>query len=438
MTAVAQPLALTPVSEDRTELLDVLRGVALLGILLANFWGTAATTGRMQVIDHWTSEGLRLLVQNSFYPLFAFLFGLGFAVQLLRARERGSGVVLVYLRRMMALLLIGAVHSVFLWNGDILLDYAIVGLLLIPVHRLRDRWLVTIALALFIAGMSPSARAGLNRLGASEANVRVTELHDGARRQLTAASDGLRQRAELASTGRMDSYRATLTLNWQKYATRVRDRFSPNVVLWSDILMFFIVGLIVGRRGWVAQVSTHRRTLAWMAGGGLAIAIAANIIAYTVKPNGGPWGSVTWTGQNYALTAFYTAIIALAFVSWPKVRDALRVFAAPGRIGLTNYLMQSVVMTLLFAKYGIGLDKPGTTLWVVLNLVFFFGIQVTFSRWWVARFQFGPAEWAWRSMTYGMPQPMRRAHPVAIPTSATGVPSAAIPEGDPAAAERTT
>ena len=438
MTAAAQTGVLTPVGEERTELLDVLRGFALLGIPLSHFRGAVATTGPMQLIDHWTNQGIFLLISGSFYPLFSFMFGLGFAVQLLRARERGTGVILVYLRRLMVLLLIGSVHSVFIWNGDILLDYAIIGLLLVPVHRLRDRWLVAIALVVFTASMwGQSTRARLNRLGANEANVRVMELQQGARNQLSATTNGIRQRAELASAGRIDSYRAILTSNWHEYATRVRNRVSLGVIV-SDILVFFIVGLIVGRRGWLQQASRYRRQLAWIAGGGLAIAIPARIIAGTVKPNTAPWVGLTWAGENYALTAFYISTIALAFVSWPKVRDALRIFAGPGRIGLTNYLMQSVVMTLLFAKYGIGLDKPGTSLWVVVHLVFYFGVQVTFSRWWVARFKFGPVEWAWRSVTYGVRQPMRRAEPVAIPASAIGIPSAAIPQRDAPTPERTT
>jgi uncharacterized protein len=432
MTAAAEANALTPVGEDRTELLDVLRGFALLGILLVNFWGDEAATGWMRRIDTGTNEGLNLLISNSFYPLFSFMFGLGFAVQLLRARERGSGVVLVYLRRMMALLLIGAVHSVFIWNGDILLDYAIIGLLLIPVHRLRDRWLVGIALALFILGsLGQGARAQLHRLGASAADVRMTELEQGARQQLNAASNGLRQRAEAAGTGRIDSYRATLASNWSQYATTVRNRFSRNILL-TDILGFFIVGLVVGRRRWLQDAATHRRRWAWIAGVGLVIAIATNIVGYTVEPSRSPWSNLNWAGQNYSLTAFYIGIIAVAFVSWPRVRNALRVFAAPGRIGLTNYLMQSIVMTLLFRKYGLAIDEPGTTLWVVVNLGFYFGVQVMFSRWWVPRFQFGPAEWLWRSMTYGTLQPMRRTASVTIPAGATGVPSVAMQERDTA------
>lgn len=433
MTAAAHVSSLTPVGDDRSEVLDVLRGFALLGILLVNFWGDQATSGPMQSIDNGVNEGLDVLISSSFYPLFSFLFGLGFAVQLMRAHARGTGVVLVYLRRMMALLLIGAVHSVFIWNGDILLDYAIIGLLLIPVHRLPNAWLLGLTLVLFVSGFwIQSFRAQLQRIGASDANVRAVELEVAARGQLNATANGVRQRADQADVGRAEAYQALLAANWLQYAGTVRNRFSRNI-LTTDILQFFLLGLLIGRLGWLQHAARHHRKLAWMAGAGLATAIAGNVVIYTINPSGAPWGNVAWTGANYGLTFFYIGIIGLAVTQWPRVRDALRVFAAPGRVGLTNYLMQSVVMTLLFARYGFNLDEPGTTLWVVVNLVFFFGVQVTLSRWWLQRFQFGPAEWAWRSMTYGALQPMRRQAAVRIPEGAVGVPLVGMPAREEAA-----
>lgn len=430
MTAATHDMALTPVGEsDRLELIDVLRGFALLGILLVNFWGNEAPEGMMRAIDSAASEVLDVLISSSFYPLFSFLFGLGFAVQLLRARARGSGVTLVYLRRMMALLLIGAFHAIVIWNGDILLDYAIIGLLLIPLHRLGDRWLVGVVLLLYAMSLGGQPmRARLLRLGTSDTNARAAELEQVARNQLGASTNALRQRIELNEAGAGEAFRATITANWQAYSSTVRNRFSRNL-FFSDILLYFIVGLVVGRRRWLEDPSRYRRGFAWAAGTGLVATLAGNILTYTVEPSGSSvWGRLTWDATNLGLTVFYVSSFAVAFAHWPRVVAALRVFAAPGRIGLTNYLMQSVVMTLLFAKYGFRIDEPGTTLWILVNLVFFFAVQVPVSRWWVPRFHFGPAEWVWRSMTYGTLQAMRRVAPVAIPAGATGVPTASVPD----------
>jgi hypothetical protein len=125
------------------ELIDILRGFALLGILTVNFWGWSGESARS--LDRIVSLVLDIAVSSSFYPLFSFLFGLGFAVQLLRARERGAGISALYLRRMLALFLIGAFHAIVVWQGDILVSYSLIGILLILLHRLSDRWLLTIA-----------------------------------------------------------------------------------------------------------------------------------------------------------------------------------------------------------------------------------------------------------------------------------------------------
>jgi uncharacterized protein len=109
---------------------------------------------------------------------------------------------------------------------------------------------------------------------------------------------------------------------------------------------------------------------------------------------------------NPGLTAFYVTSIALLFTFTALGRRALGVFAHPGRMGLTNYLMQSVVMTAMSESYGFGW-APSTTAWLVLNVAFFFAVQVPLSRWWLARYRYGPVEWLWRSVTYGSPQPFR-------------------------------
>jgi uncharacterized protein len=76
---------------------------------------------------------------------------------------------------------------------------------------------------------------------------------------------------------------------------------------------------------------------------------------------------------------------------------------------LTNYLLQSITMTVVFSHYGLSLTPPATAMWLLINLMFYFGVQIPVSHWWVKRYRFGPAEWLWRSMTYGTPQPMRIA-----------------------------
>lgn len=143
-SAQLQPVA----GIERITLIDVLRGFSLLGILLVNFRGDTGSV--IPQVDALMSSALVAFVWRSFYPLFSFLFGLGFAVQVARASSRGSAVSPVYFRRLLVLFLIGTVHTVFVWHGDILVRYAITALLLIPMQRLGQRSVFALTLLLFV------------------------------------------------------------------------------------------------------------------------------------------------------------------------------------------------------------------------------------------------------------------------------------------------
>lgn len=138
----------TPAGE-RNAVIDILRGFAVFGILLVNFPGTEAARGG--ALDDTVRKLLSLFVSGEFYTTFSFLFGLGFALQLLRAEATGRRIVPVYIRRMLALFVIGFAHAVLIWPGDVLLMYAFMGLLLIPLRKLPVTVLLPLA-ALVLAG----------------------------------------------------------------------------------------------------------------------------------------------------------------------------------------------------------------------------------------------------------------------------------------------
>ena len=152
---------LQPVSRDeRVDLVDVVRGFALYGVLLANLiWITTdvVLTDARQAqlptapVDRLVKTLIVFFVDHKFYTLFSFLFGLGFSIQLMRAEARGRNIVATYTRRILILALIGVLHVSLLWYGDILLLYAVGGLGLLVVRRWNSRLLLTLAftLALF-------------------------------------------------------------------------------------------------------------------------------------------------------------------------------------------------------------------------------------------------------------------------------------------------
>lgn len=397
---------LTPVAADeRVELIDILRGFALLGILVVNFWGASSEGARQ--LDRVVSDALDILVSSSFYPLFSFLFGLGFAMQLLRAREKDTGVIPVYIRRMLALFLIGSFHAIVIWSGDILVPYSILGLLLVVLHRLRDRWLLALAAIPLIAGLwGPTVRGFLDRLGGEAASESVM-LRDFATNEGNRIDFELSQRYELDSTAtRRASFAASLSARWSGYQNKVRGHLSRQALL-GDIPAFFLIGFVVGRRRILQEASKHRKGLRLAAVLGLLAAVAGTLLTYVVKPEARILEALGWYGEDYGLTTFYIAAISLGVTFRPAIARALRVLAPAGRIGLSNYLFQSIMMTVVFSHYGFSLTRPSTAIWLVVDLAFFFGVQLPLSHWWVKRYRFGPAEWLWRSLTYGTPQPMR-------------------------------
>lgn len=390
-----QPVA----SDERIGLLDVLRGFALLGILLVNFKGETGAV--MPVIDGIVSRILVVFVAESFYPLFSFLFGLGFAVQLLRARKRGSAASALYTRRMLILFMIGTVHAVFVWGNDILVRYSIAGLLLIPLHRLSQRVIFVISLVMLFAilnGDAVRARAESWRTG----NETAIELYTA--EGLGQVGIGVSQRT-LRSEVADPSYTQMTVSRWKDYGIILRAHGDWLNWVLNDVLFCFLVGFMVGRARVLQEAASRGRTL-----------IIATLVAFVVAASGviamsqldlepGFLRSGAWHAENFGMTAFLIGTIALLFAFTAAPRRALSIFAAPGRMGLTSYLSQSLVMTWMSASYGFGW-RPSTTIWIAVNLCFFFAVQVPISRWWLARFHYGPAEWLWRSLTYGAAQPM--------------------------------
>jgi uncharacterized protein len=399
MTADTVPLR--PVGDgERTVLLDVLRGFALLGILLVNFWGARGTT--LPRIDGFVSVFLEHAVQGSFYPLFAFLFGVGFGVQLLRARDRGRGVALLYLRRMLILFLIGTVHAIAIYPGDILWTYAFFGLLLVPLGRLPDGALlvVILLLALLQVGDRPVRDTITSWQGV---DAQVEELRGIARNE---ASEIERNRRR-ANDGEF-SYANAIAGNWNRYTHSIYNSRRVEGIFLNDILLLFLIGMYAARRRVLESAAARRRGYVVLgAASALAIALGHGYTAMELD-----WGAraglLQWWAVAKGPTFFYVALITLLFTSFRAAARALSVFAAPGRMALTSYLTQTVVITLLFAPYGLGLTSLTTTMQLLFCLAFFFLFQVPVSRWWLARYQYGPAEWLWRSATYGAVQPMRR------------------------------
>jgi uncharacterized protein len=414
LNAHIQPLGPLPGStaspsagSERHDVLDALRGFALFGILLANIrffsgWEFLGPTQRAELAGNayvvWDFLHLAI-IDGKFYTLFAFLFGLGFALQLQRLDARGAAAAGIFRRRTAILLGFGLIHLFAIWVGDILTPYAILGFVLLAVRNWSDKTLLTAAGVAFftpIAGyvlfwwldLPPSLGLydlayGLMPPGAQNplVDLRLTDWDD---RLQSSFALGILRFGYL-----FDSWR------------------------WPKLLAIMLVGLWAGRRLASAELLRDRRLLVRV----LLIGALSGGIAGPIMVNLGGLGfdrAHSMTGL-FAVIAYTFAVIPLGFayaagfvLLWQKAARVMKILAAPGRMALTNYLSQTLIGLSVF--YGIGLNQVG--LWSIQSVLIFAGViyasQVVFSLLWLKSFQYGPMEWLWRSLTYGKAPQMKR------------------------------
>jgi len=401
--ATKRPPRATPVrGKERIEFVDILRGFALLGVLLINMY---AFSGQMDgytnplplpLVDRAVVVLVRFLVEAKFYSMFSFLFGWGMAMQMTRAEARGTKFLPVFLRRLFILLIIGVLHSILIWDGDILTTYALFGFLLLLFRKRSGKVLLVAAVLVLLLSIVLTAPG---------------EAMDAFREWYYNLTDFLRSDAHPESLYATGTYRQVTQLRIQDFFTGL----SQVIYYFGNIFGMFLLGLYVGKRRIFQEIRRHLPTLRKVVWICLALGLVFNAIfisvivwprrvppeyRYLVRVGGRTIGAP-------ALMLFYvTGIILL--VQREKWYHRLAPLANLGRSALSNYLLQSVVCTLIFYHYGLGLyGEISPPLALLLTLAIYWA-QVRLSGWWFERFQFGPMEWVWRTLTYGRLQPLRR------------------------------
>lgn len=412
--------SLAPVGgAERALQLDVLRGFALFGILLMNieaFVGplNLALVGldpALSGADRWMDAAIYILVQGKFFTLFSLLFGAGFALILQRAEARGGGGGWAYLRRLVVLLGFGLVHTLFVWSGDILVTYALMGMLLLllfrrtPASRL-PKWglafylvptLLTFAFALlgWLSQFEPTAAAAWAHglAAAGEDMARSIEAQ-----RMAYGPEGS---FALANAQRMED--TAMLLGYLPFFGTL-------------VLGMFLIGTGLVRSGALLDPPAHlalfRRLRRW----GFALGLPMALLSFWMLPtvdfarmdfaSASAQSLMSLAGLALCLAYMASIVIALQEPAW---RARLAWLAPAGQMALSNYLLQSLVCVGIFYGYGLGYFEQLPRAWQPLFVVALFGLQVLLSRWWLARFRFGPAEWLWRSLSYLRLQPLRRA-----------------------------
>lgn len=397
MTLTTPVPEVVPVTGERMDVLDAVRGVAVLGILFVNIeslsgWGFVSPEERASLpLAAWDDEMMFLvgvLVEAKFYALFSLLFGVGYAVFVNRAQMRGAEARRLFKRRLVGLLLIGLIHTLLIWFGDILVTYAILGFGLLPFLRKDDRTLLRWAAILFLlpAVLYLAAAAVALAIPAGQAPVPGGPMPP----VLASAVDAF------AAGSYIQVVEGNAVFTAANLLRRVGLMFFPRV------FAMFLIGFYIGRRGLLTHVSEQRRLFQRVALWGAVVGLPLSLVGHAIPERLGVAGGIAVDGVANSiaipsLTLAYGAGLCLIFA---RFRGLMRAFAAPGRMALSNYLLQSVAGVIAF--YGIGFGWFGrlSMASALAVSVAFFVVQMILSRLWLERAAFGPAEWLWRMFTY--------------------------------------
>jgi len=389
-------------SRERIEILDVLRGVAVGGILIGNMqWFSGygmmppMLAANAPFADYLTHFLVHFFVEGKFYSIFSFLFGFGFALQIARAEERGDTKATIFKRRLFWLLVIGLLHAYLLWAGDILSIYALMGFVLLLFRKKPTRSLLKwagiliivpivtylVLFILFISFAPPDTAQSVQNMQIDQWEREIRNIPQSGYFEI------------LTGFNRQYIVGRYLGLIFQMRLPK--------------ILAMFLIGFYAYRKGIFQDLDANRelikRVLLW----GLMIGLICNtVMALAARSEAdmppsamGMVGVVAYAFGVPAMALFFTALIATMWRkdAWQKI---LRILAPVGRMALTNYLMQTVICVLIFYGYGLGQYGKVRALSATLLAFAIFLFQILFSTLWLKYFIYGPMEWVWRQLAY--------------------------------------
>ncbi|MEO0573551.1 MAG: DUF418 domain-containing protein [Bacteroidota bacterium] len=389
-------------SFKRIEIIDALRGFALAGIVIChvveNYIASATPTAfneavHQGLIDNIIDGVIGIFLRGKFIALFSFLFGLSFFIQMDNANQRGGYFGGRFLWRLILLLGIGFVHSLF-YRGDILTVYALLGIFLIPFYKVNNKWVLLMASLLFFG----LARFILFLIAGGDGIFSEMNM-DPDNKEVLAYYDTLKNGSlwEVFSTNATDGHIEKAEVQYGVYG---RGYFT---------FAFFLIGLVVGRSGFFTRFrQEHKFMKKVLIYASIGFAVAFGIMAGGFASMGTEFNMNSWnamiglTGMdlvNVAMTIIYIVLFVMLF---KKVKGGqfLAKFAPYGRMALTNYVVQSVVFTFILFGWGLGLLGELRQLYTFLLALIFIALQMWLSKLWLDYFKYGPLEWFWRSLTF--------------------------------------
>lgn len=390
-------MALTPVSSsERIPSLDVLRGLALYGVLTANlvwlFSGIELLPPGKVAQTSLAGFYMGMFVSGRAITTLTFLFGLGFALQLARAEAHGDAPRAVLSRRLLAMLLFGAAHVLLLWWGDVLWIYGLTGFALLWFRRVRPRWLVVWGLALIfvprVIAHIPAIREAISSVVPQPASPLAFNAE-----MLAALSEG---------------DRAAMT--WVHLRKLVYHIGPTAVWFFPWVLGHFLLGMAAAKaRVFERDAADYRRMFRWLIVAGVAIAVIGTVVMMSIRQGRAAYlarPAIVRIGLNtlhelvtLGVAGLYVSAVAL-LMRRRMPRALLAIFAPVGRMPLTTYLSQSLFSTFVFYGWGLGWIGEVSVSEAIGIAAGIFAVQVVIANLWLRRFRSGPMEWLWRAITY--------------------------------------
>ncbi|WP_246140904.1 DUF418 domain-containing protein [Bacillus marasmi] len=369
--------------------LDTIRGVSILGIFLVNMMSFHSPLLYIDPLQWWnepldqaTYMFIDIFAQASFYPLFSLLFGFSLVIFRENALRRGMNFSVLAVRRLLMLLFIGILHAFFVWHGDILIEYALLGLVVLPMLAFSGRSLLIFGGALY--GL-PTLLLTLLLIFASLGGQGIpSELNN---------HQAIQQSLEIYQAGTFYEITSQRVIDW--YFTNKLENLPFFII---SIYPFMLIGAGVAKQKWLVRLGQYKRGISAVCYSLLAVGLIIKLLPYWLKGNIAAQYAQDSIG-GFFLTIFYGLFIVI-MVENEKWQKLLTPFAAIGKMSLSNYLFQSIIATLIFYSYGLGLYGEISLFTGTLLVLVIFALQLLLSTLWLRKFSYGPVEWLWRLVTY--------------------------------------
>jgi len=410
---------LNPVQATEREIfMDVLRGFAVLGIFIANlgsgfsFYSESNhLTGPMLLpgLDHKMLYLHEMFIEGKFYSIFSLLFGWGIALQVKRGTDKGIDAIPTIRRRLVFMLLLGAIH-LLIWPGDIVFFYAMLGFLLLPFRKFSDKTLLITGGILILLPIV---------LYAAKMHWKVLNTPAGFLNETGGKVDqylnNLNSEDDFINLLKHGNWWNVLKDNMAGFFFRYGYLFFVSRI--PKVLGMFLIGYVVGRSDFYKNIIQHKKILYGIIAFGLVVGLPANYyLAYYMSwyesdyfglKQKGLYQTVDYALGVAPLAMTYVAVFMLSFQTGIG-KKILSVLAPVGKMAFSNYITQSLIGNFVFLGAGLGYMQQVGPVYFTLFGIIVFSVQIILSTIWLKYFNYGPLEWLWRSATYRKWQPMKK------------------------------